>query len=367
MVDVLAFVEDPGAANYVVGLAKQLGDHHVSYNLLATGYAVSYLKQRGESFQEIVKTDSADTLLWQQSPQLVLVGTSENPDSLAFALIQEAQNQAIITAGIIDAPNSLAYRFRGRSHDPLAYLPQHVLITESVVGETLRRMGVAPSQIHIIQNPYSEKVIDTRKKLLKEDWREKRKALYGENAEGKKIITFLSELPDGLDPTQFLRSEDYTLKGWGIEDGRTEIVFEELVTALNKIDEDIHLVVRLHPKETVDCYKPYLEYIKQFSISEEPLSVVFFSDLVVGLTTNLLAEAVLMGVPALSIIPRKCERSWLSQLTMDPIPYVTDRKNIAVTITQLLSRNRAKGLPRCPDKKNKTILCAIQYILYKNA
>ena len=88
--EILIFVEDPGAANCVTRLPSALEDLSIGTSLFAAGTAVGYLGQQGIAFTELPEGSTAASLLDNASPKLVLVGTSENPDTFGLQLVAPA-------------------------------------------------------------------------------------------------------------------------------------------------------------------------------------------------------------------------------------------------------------------------------------
>ena len=80
----LLFVEDPGAINYFVPLVEDLENGGLPYRICAEGHAVTLLEKKGiipfQGFPKSIIDGSGN-------PSLIVVGTSENPDTLAFDYI----------------------------------------------------------------------------------------------------------------------------------------------------------------------------------------------------------------------------------------------------------------------------------------
>ena len=153
-------------------------------------------------------------------------------------------------------------------------------------------------------------------------------------------MVFVSELSDGLNPDDFRKSPDYVLTGRGQNNGRTLVVLEEVLDALNLISPRPELIVRLHPKEDIADFSDYQDEVMSFSQDDDPLRVTYFSDGVVGMTSTLLLEVAAMGVPVISVVPREIERCWVPQSESINIPVVTKRKDINTALQSLLDTRR---------------------------
>ena len=339
-VDVLIFAEDPGAANFMAGLPAALARRDRSSVVLVQGAAGAYLKVRGETCVEVEDGTDGAAVLMQHPAHLVVTGTSENRDSLGLQLIDRARVEGVPSVSIVDAATSLSHRFRGRSGDPLAHLPDHLLVPDEPCRAELTAIGVPAARITVVGNPQHRLAYETAQALRREDRAQRRRELFGPACEGRKVLVFLSELSDGLDPAQYRRGPDYTLSGRGGSVGRTEIVLEEVLDALKALPKRPYFVVRLHPKEPADRFVRYSDEIEQISRRESPLEIVFFADAVVGLTTSLLVESSVMAVPSLSILPREAEKAWLPQETTEVVACVTSASDIGGALEKILNRIR---------------------------
>ena len=85
--DILIFVEDPGAVNCTIGLLEPLRAMDVNTTIYAMGTSIEYMAGKGAIFTELPNEINPIILLDTVSPTLVLIGTSENPDTLGLKLI----------------------------------------------------------------------------------------------------------------------------------------------------------------------------------------------------------------------------------------------------------------------------------------
>lgn len=337
-VDILIFAEDPGAANFVVGLPGTLARHGRSSLILTQGAASSYLGARGVTCVDLEDEADGAAILGRFPARIVVTGTSENRDSVGLQLIDAARTKGVPSVSIVDAATSLTHRFQGRSDDPLAHLPDHVLVPDEPCRIKLMAIGVAKTRITVVGNPQYRLAYETALALAQKDRAQRRRDLFGPACEERKVLVFLSELSDGLDPAQYRRGPDYTLRGRGGSEGRTEIVLEEVLDVLKALPERPYFVVRLHPKEQADRFDHYADEIDHISRRESPLEVVFFADAVVGLTTSLLVESAVMGVPSLSVLPREAEQEWLPGGATEVVRCVTRAADIGPALATILSQ-----------------------------
>lgn len=309
--DVLLFVEDPGAANLVIGLPEKLSQSGYSGVILAAGSAPDFLLSHQESCLEVHSDQPVGSLLERYSPILMVCGTSENPDSLGLQLIAASRSRGIASIGLVDAPMNAEYRFRGRSSNPLACRPDRIFVTGYLTAEHFINLGVSKKDVVIFTNPVFSQLTKVKQQLEAKDRESERIRIFGKEASKKKVICFLTEKSDGLDSNEFLHSDTYTLPGRGQVKERTKIVLEELLDECKKYNQELEVVLRLHPKEAFEEYQEYFDEAAISNPAEHPLSVVFFADAVVGLTTTLLEEARQLGCRTLSIVPREKEKKWV--------------------------------------------------------
>jgi len=330
---ITVFVEDPGAANMVVGLGPELAAHGLSIDLWATGAACDHLIARHTAFNDAGRE--------RPSPRgvgLAVIGTSESPDTVGFEIAAQARANGVVTVGLVDSPASAADRFRGTTNDPLAHLPEHLIVTDERTRAAFLDLGVPSTRISIAANPALLRArarAETNMKLPRAD---RKKSLFGPGT--NPVIVFLTELSDGLDPDAFRRADDYTMTGRGGSDARTDIVLETLLDVIQVLSPRPRLVLRLHPKEAPNAYDAYADEVDGISTGGDPLDVCEAADLVIGMTTTLLSEARQLGQKVLSALPRAAERDWSAGIATGDILCLTDPKDLAPTIAHMLAEPR---------------------------
>jgi hypothetical protein len=308
--DILIYVEDPGAANYVAPLEYCFSRNEISAKFLASGKALIQLKDRGISVEEI-NSISANEILEKYRPKVVLLGTSENQDSLSFSLIEKARGSAIKTVAVVDAPSNAAYRFRGRTSDPTAYMPDWLLVPDSKTRSAYEALGFP--RVVVCGHPHYDHIKEVGSELDQIGRKAIRFRVFPDAGE-KKVVLFAAEISRGLNNEQYNRTPDYTLEGSGLHESRTSIVLEEFFAALKSIKPEPFTVLRLHPKNSLDEFTPFLPSFNMVSHGGTPLELVYAADLVTGMTSMLLLEASLLGTRTLAIVPRRSELEWLPSI-----------------------------------------------------
>ena len=336
MNDIVIFVEDPGAVNCIAPLAAQLRARGTPMRLYAAGAAVDLLRERGIDAAALAGTDAA----LSTSARLLIIGTSENPESPAFELIAAARSMGVRSVAIIDSIANSAHRFRGTATNPLAHAPDWLLVPDEATRQSFADLGFDPGAINIVGHPNDDHIRSVANELTRLG-RAGARAATLRAGEDRFVIVFVSEISDGLDPGQYRRSADYTLTGNGGSDLRTEIVVEELFGAVAAIEAEglprPYLVLRRHPKESRFDLGDLVDGFDEVSAGGSPHALIFAADLVVGMSSMLLAEAELLDRPTLAVLPRAVERAWLSAVRDAAVPAVTSREELREALRRHLT------------------------------
>jgi hypothetical protein len=335
--DILIFVEDPGAANYVAGLPEAFTSRGWTCRLLAAGAAVEYLRQRGRRPECVEPDTTAASLLSAFSPRVVLVGTSENPHTLGLALIAEAWKHGIPSLGAVDALVNAEYRFRGRGRVPLAFAPSWLLLPDAFTQDAFVALGYPRERAVVCGHPHYEAVRSAGALLAAKGKEAVRRFVLPTAPSDRPVLLFAAEISDGVNAAQYRLSAEYTLRGRGISTGRTEIVLEECLDALALIRPRPYVVLRLHPKNRPDEYAAYAAEIDCMSRGGSALEWIYAADIVVGMTSMLLLEATLLNRPTLSILPRAVEKDWLPTTRAGVTLTVTDRSQLHQNLLGVLA------------------------------
>lgn len=353
---VLFFVEDPGAANFALGLPDALAALGLSATVAATGDAAAHLDDRGVASTPADGTGpaAARALIEARRPDLVLVGTSENRASLAFDLVAAARAEGLPTAGLVDARANAYHRFRGDGADPLRHCPDRLIVPDGETARAFMALGVSEGAIHIVGNPQHDRAAETARRLAAEDLTAVRRRAFGYALAGRApILLFAGELSTGLDPAEFRRSGAYSLSGRGASDLRTEVVLEEVLYARAGLSGRPRLVVRLHPKESRTDYASYADEIDGWSAGVDPHEALFAADAVVGMSSTILMEAAAMGCSVVSIVPRESERAWVPSGGDLDWPVLWRREGIAEALAGALARGRTA--PRSGPRASRAL------------
>jgi len=343
--DVLVFVEDPGAANVVADLPAMLDRRGWRMHLATAGAATDFLRARGFASEALHPGCDLESIVARRAPGLVAIGTAENPDTFGLTLVAIAQRRGIPTVGLVDASTNLSHRFRGRSDDPLRSCPGTVIVPDMTSRDEFVEMGLASDRVVVAGHPHWDHVRIAGQLLQRQDRSKLRQRLFGSAIADRPVLVFASELSVGLNPQEYQYSADYSLVGDGTSRGRTEIVIEEFLRAIAPTRGDVHLVLRLHPKNLSDDLSSYRAAFDAVSQAEPSLELLHAADAVVGMTSMLMIEAALLGRPTLAILPRAVEAGWLPTIKAEVTRYATTRGAVTEEITKLLASPCAADRP----------------------
>lgn len=335
---IYTFLEDPGAANYVINLRQKLRYKGINLFLHIGGRAVSYLHDRNIKIDYVGKnTEHIKRMLLECG--LVLVGTSENKDSQAFQIIDSAKELNLRTVGIVDAPTSVKSRFKGRTDNPLYYCPDIILCSHIETKQAYLKLGINKDDLHLVRHPLYDHVLDYKEVLKAGDFVKQRLELFGQEVANRKIIVFLSEISDGLNSEDFKKNKDYTLSADAALSRRTEVVLDAILTEIHPYLEDVYFVIRLHPKDSKSTYRNFEHKVNLFHSAGSPLPIIYHADLIIGMTSNLLSEAALLDKKVISVVPKKAETAWLPSAVDPPISQVWTRQDLRKLLDEYFMSN----------------------------
>ena len=333
------FIEDPGAVNYFIPLLEALEASGIKYKLFADGIGFTVFMEKGV---RPIRPDNISRLFLDEKPTLVIVGTSENTNTAGLDFIRTAKQHGIKSVGLVDSGVNAKHRFRGNTNDPLAFGPDFLFVPDEWSVTEFKNLGFSHENITTIGHPVfnSKQILEPRDKV--------RARVLPTIAQASFVIVFVSEISDGLDSTQYLKGDDYTLHGRGTRTKRTEIVVEELLDSVKIAFKNSmlkpFLILRRHPKEKENDLGALCSEFDYVSADEDAKDLVYAADLVVGMTSMLLNEAHWLDRPCLSVVPRIEEKDWLPVTRSGEVECVSDRINLIGRVSHLISEASMSGI-----------------------
>ncbi len=311
MKTILLLARDPGGANTIFPLVEPLRAKGYKIKLFGKDTALEIYEKFGFYAEDIVEyMETLDIrhckdFLRLQEPDFIITGTSGD-DFTERYMWAAADELGIPSLAIIDQWMNSGIRFSAYSgyeqdkywQSPQAkYLPLRILAIDAELKQQLINEGIPADKILISGHPYFQ-VIDTYRKSIKTDEIFKSRQELG--LVNEFMISFISEPISQHYPPD---SNSY----WGYDE---KTILAQLLNSLEKsipyIEKEIHLFIKPHPRENMENYN----WITTRSKSAIKLKLIEdydnwkllqASDLVCGMSSMLLLEAVLLRKPVLSI------------------------------------------------------------------
>ena len=334
---VLLFVEDPGAANFAVGMVPAMRDVATEILFYAEGKAVHHLCALGcvcEAPPDIARSRT-DTWLRDLAPDWVVSGTAGNRHTLGLQLIAAARKLGIMTVGLVDAPSNLEHRFRGPTVDPLHHAPDLILAVDDAARLGYEALGYPKRYVAVCGNPHFDRVRALANTVPMNDRPKLRRKLLVDIETDRPLLVFVTEKSDRGKVDAYAR--DHVLNGRGGAVGWSRIVLEKVLDACAAIDPAPAVLVRLHPRDRAEDYASISGRLVGINQGGDPLSVVAAADLVVGIGSTLLTEAALLRRPTLAVLPSERNCSLPPSVAAGIIPAIWTHDDLATRLRHSLS------------------------------
>jgi len=350
---VLVAVQDPGAANVVAPLvARLLSDGKTVLSVICLRFARdvfhrSCLPAKGLSDYGLRKVSAyaAERILAMESPDMVLVGTSEDLQSLDRLLTVKAEALGIPVVSVLDYWCNYSQRFSGVSpEERFLYLPDIIFLMDEQAREDMLAERFPAERLFVTGHPYLEGFLAQARPLQEEERAGFRRSLGV--PDDCCLITFASET------FGWHHDSSYRFPLLSGSRERTVVVLEHLLKVLSEIvqEEDFRpfLLNKLHPKNKFDQF----DWIKDLDLPFRVRSVmrvdnnalIQSSSLVVGMTSMFLIEASMLGVPILPIVPKEIEERMLGGGIHSRLIARTP-SDLGVLLRSLLKDGRLNGPP----------------------
>ncbi len=288
--NVLLVTFQTGCANSIVLIAKALRQRGARIHGVCAGACVRVFEREAVSHQVLdvnVSDAQIDALLDAQAPDLVITGSNAaNRFEFNFRLRARQRGVQVIT--------TLDYwsAYQGRFHDNetgVTSLPDKLLVTDAVMRDELRKAGFKDARIEIVGNPYFEHL-----------------ALEASATRNPRIRAYKRILFTSQPIAALFGTSSKNPRFLGYEEGG---VFDALVDDL-KARPECRLYVKPHPREDLTVWRGRLKKAKAvekqiFFIGGRgrSLGLLQAADVVVGMTSNMLLEALVVGTAAVSFQP----------------------------------------------------------------
>lgn len=298
---ILFAAHDAGGANAIGSLLYGLKKNsYFKCILWAKGYAKDIFLKYDLTIDRVFLENECffdnfyDSLL-KVNPNIIITGTSAN-DFFEKLIWETAKAADIFSVAIIDQWMNYGIRFskytmkdnpKIEDSFDFTYIPNEIWVMDEDVKKIYVNNGLAENAIKVTGQPYFQYV----------------KLFFRPNNNEVKKVLFISE------PLKETYGSDQKVKQ---KKGYTEYeIISNVIETFRELNNDskIFISVRLHPKDSVNKYDNLFSILKskdkkiEFSYDDEPDNIksILSSDLVVGMTSMMLLEAILLGKPILSV------------------------------------------------------------------
>jgi hypothetical protein len=320
MPKLLAANKDPAGAQVIAPVVSQLmKDEHVECQLVAEAYAkkifeshqLPYRTLHDDLGYEQPSETAARDILASYQPDFLLTGTSKGPSIEKF-LIKEASKRRIPSLTVLDTWFNFWQRFSGELEgERFIYMPDKIAVIDEYCKNAMIAEGFEEHKL-VITGPGTP-YLDNLKDISRYSHSDEIQIFRDQHniTEDMYVIVFASQ-PIAHDYGSDERSEHFL--------GYTELsVFQELLSALRSLEfsRKVVIILKLHPREHVDMFVPLLNSISETIIVDRnipPRQMITFGDLIIGMNSIFLLEAVLIGKPTVSLQPELRRKDMLEFL-----------------------------------------------------
>lgn len=312
---IFMFSRDPGGTSTIMPLVRPLREKGYEVKLYGKDVALNIYHQNGLDAADIMACVNKigiveiEEFLRKLSPVCVITGTSiEDFTERYLWLASEKLN--IPSFAILDQWINYGIRFSKygsfqsdiyKNDKVHSFLPMKILVMDEIARHEAIGDGLEPAKIEITGQPYFETLMQKFDQSTRNTIRDSRKQLQVK--EDDFLITFASE-PVSVDYRSNFDGQAY----WGYDE---KTIFKELMMAIENIATDfegkISVIIKLHPREDKNNYLDVVENqtsdkIKITVIENfDSCSLIAASNLVCGMSSMFLIEAVIIGKPVISI------------------------------------------------------------------
>ena len=254
-------------------------------------------------------------------PDIVFTSATSLPwlDMTERYLWRWGQEKGITTVGLLDQWQNYALRFSGCGADEkLTYLPDYIFAMDKLAKNGMAVVGIPEQRIVITGQPAFDRIKEEHKIFSLQTDKIKDRLNIPHNL---KIVMFVAESLKKDFGDSLGYDEQFTLQFLG--DTLNDICTQDKGC-------DVYFIVKLHPEnvyEEFDWIMSRWPFLKKRIIGKElnPCEAVEISDLVVGMSSTLLIEAILAGKIVVSLQINSRVDSQLVATKVGAIPFIQSR------------------------------------------
>lgn len=298
--NILTVCGDPGGAAAIAPVIKKIKeDKQARIKCYAYNQGQDILKYHGITSHDLpasVDIGVISSLLKQSKISLLLTATSYNNLNWERNFIGEARKLGIFSFSILDFWSNYALRFSDAQGN-LIYVPDKIAVMDDLAKNDMISAGFPQDCIVITGQPAFDALLKYREQFSIIKKNQIRNSIGIKNNES--FIIFASQ------PL----SEIYGARAASILGYDEKTVLEKVINSLEKISEknkkDITLLIRPHPRESLQDFAAYKSQKIQIILSadDESWNLIMAADLIIGMTSIFLIEACFLGNIVVSLQP----------------------------------------------------------------
>jgi len=336
---ILCFAREAGGAEAIAPVIKNLKNRY-SVLLLAKDFAIPVFQRHNLEYQEYT-THSGEAIIavlrdcWEGlMPDVVLTSATSLPwnDMTERQLWLWAGEHAIPSIGVIDQWQNYGLRFSGCNPDEfLAYLPTRITALDDRAREEMISEGIPAELITVTGQPALDALFKERQAFASSE----RKAIR--NKVGVETDSFLVLFVSEVMKRDFADSLGFT------EESTLAFLIQTLSALIDETGMKLHLVVKLHPQNTTADFVgiDFNQARQKFPVSLirqeiQPRPLVLASDVVIGMTSVLLVESILLGRPTISVTLNGKQDVELVAIRVGALPWLRNEDEAADSIGRLI-------------------------------
>jgi hypothetical protein len=282
----LIVFSDPGGAKPCLSLAKKW---QASDELLVCSDRQYAFFESFESPVRYCRGEDAHAIFQEFQPDFLYSGTSYT-SLIELDFICEAKRRGIHTASFVDHYTGFDVRF---GTEEARILPDEIHVLDEKAAALAREAGLPERRIRITGNPYHEFLCSWRSRLTKEQVFQK------------------LEIPLSDAKTILFAPDPLSNAGGAEKFGTDEVAILKLfLEALGESEHPAQLLIKAHPNQSLDYLKTGLQSVPRnvevhLVTTEKDAflnDLIQQTDLVAGMFSSLLIEAVILKTRALGIL-----------------------------------------------------------------
>jgi ubiquinone/menaquinone biosynthesis C-methylase UbiE len=327
---IIFFAEDPGGANYLKPLIS-LFLRKYSVKIVAKGHSAREFLSLYKNF--LLSDKTIPEIFDAQKPDIIICGSADNPVSIDKLAIVEARKRKILSVGVIDFWTGCESRYSNKKADSLYYAPDYLLVIDTTIMEKFVQLGFPKERIFVCGHPHFDEILSKKREMEKQGKAYFRRKYFPDVTKNEKIILFSGEpLWYG---EKFQKNSQYSLTGYKNSSERIHVALDEFLSSIKRVNMEAKVIIRMHPKNSDSDYAKYKNRVWQVTKYGNSVEMLFSCDAVVGVCSMFLLEAVIIGKPVLSIMPKREEVGCLpSNLTLSSY-YASTPKEIDSSLIQI--------------------------------